>query len=338
MNISALLFRSDRGDSMLCTGRNRRARLMYLLTIVWCISTVALVWNSLPAYAGEAQQESFATPDAAVAALIAAIRDDQTDAIAQILGPDSRNLVYSGDAVADDNARNRFVSSYDKAHKIQLEGQDQAVLILGEKNWPMPIPLVKQDGVWRFDTRAGEVEILNRRIGRNELGAIQVSRAIVDAQRDYAARIGAGNGIVEYAQDFVSSSGKHDGLYWPISPGQIQSPIGPLLANACAEGYGKRNQPGALAPYHGYYYRMLKRQGKDAPGGAYDYQVNGHMIGGFAVVAFPAKYGASGIMTFIVNQDGIVYQKNLGPETETIARRMTTFNPDKTWAPVSAND
>jgi Protein of unknown function (DUF2950) len=322
----------------LSISRKRRARPARLLTIIRCLGTIALAWCSLPAYAGEARQESFASPDAAIAALITAIRGDQTDNIVKILGPDSHNLVYSGDAVADDNARNRFVSAYDKAHQIQLEGQDKAVLILGEKNWPLPIPLVKQDSVWRFDTRAGEEEILNRRIGRNELGAIQVSRAIVDAQRDYAARIGAGNGIVEYAQHFVSSAGKHDGLYWPTSSGQEQSPIGPLLANARAEGYGEKIPSGKREPYHGYYYRMLKRQGKDASGGAYDYQVNGHMIGGFAVVAFPAKYGASGIMTFIVNQDGIVYQKNLGPETTTIARRMTTFNPDKTWAPVSPND
>lgn len=323
---------------MLSFSGKRRAVLTRMLIIIGCLSTIALSWSSLSAYAGEVRQESFASPDAAVAALITAIRGDETDSIVKILGPDSRNLVYSGDAVADDNARNRFVSTYDKAHKIQLEGLDKAVLLLGGKNWPLPIPLVKQGGVWRFDTRAGEEEILNRRIGRNELGAIQVSRAIVDAQRDYAARIGAGNGIVEYAQHFVSSAGKHDGLYWPTRPDQEQSPIGPLLANARAEGYSEKTPSGKREPYHGYYYRMLKRQGKDAPGGAYDYQVDGHMIGGFAVVAFPAKYGASGIMTFIVNQDGIVYQKNLGPDTATIARRMTTFNPDKTWAPVSSND
>lgn len=316
----------------------RRTTVTRLFIRVWCLGAIVLAWSSLSAYASEDRQESFDSPEAAVTALITAIRGDQTEGIVKILGPDSRNLVHSGDAVADDEARDRFVSAYDKAHKIHLEGQDKAVLVLGEKNWPLPIPLVKQDSVWRFDTQAGEEEILSRRIGRNELNAIQVSRAIVDAQRDYASRVGASNGIVEYAQHFVSSSGKHDGLYWPTKPDQEQSPIGPLLANARAEGYGEKNQPGEREPYHGYYYRILKGQGKDAPGGAYDYLVNGHMIGGFAVVAFPAKYGASGIMTFIVNQDGIVYQKNLGPETATIARRVTIFNPDKTWTPVSSND
>lgn len=316
-------------------GMNRKqcTTMLRRLPLVLCFTTAALTWASSPiaAVSAESRQETFASPEAAVEALITTARAGQTDDIVKIFGPDGRKLVYSGDRVADKAGRDRFVSAYTKAHKIQLEGQDKAVLVIGEEAWPFPIPLVKQGGVWRFDTKAGEEEILDRRIGRNELNAIQVSRAIVDAQRDYAARIRASDVIVEYAQKFISSPGKHDGLYWPIKPGQEQSPIGPLLASARAEGYGGKDRHGKREPYHGYYYRILTRQGKDAPGGAYDYLVNGHMIGGFALVAFPAKYGVSGIMTFIVNQDGIVFQKNLGPNTAGIARRMTTFNPDKTW-------
>ena len=280
MNISAFIFPGN-WRLMESINRKRRTRMTHLFVIVWCYSAILLTGSS-PAYAAESQA-TFDSPEVAVAALIAAIRDDKTEDIVKILGPDSRKLVYSGDAVADDNARNRFVSAFVKAHEIQSQGADKAILILGEKAWPFPIPLVKQGSVWRFDTKAGEDEILNRRIGRNELDAIQVSRAIVDAQRDYAVRVRAGNGIVEYAQHFVSSPGKHDGLYWPARLDQEQSPIGPLLANARAEGYGKKKQSGKREPYHGYYYRMLKRQGKDAPGGAYDYLVNGHMIGGFAL-------------------------------------------------------
>ena len=336
MNVSTCLSLGDWEDSMKCNGVKRHIRVMHLFKIVWCFCAIVLISTSLPVGATEGGQEAFASPEAAVVALIMAIRDDQTEDIVKILGPDSRNLVYSGDEVADDEARDRFAAAYVKAHKIQQDGHDKAVLILGTKGWPFPIPLVKQGKAWRFDTQAGEEEILDRRIGRNELNAIQVSRAVVDAQRDYAARVHASNGIVEYAQHFISSLGKHDGLYWPTKPDQVQSPIGPLLANARAGGYGEKNQPGKREPYHGYYYRIIKKQGKDAPGGAFDYLVNGHMIGGFALVAFPAKYGVSGIMTFIVNQDGIVYQKNLGPDTATIAHRMAVFNPDKTWTPVNS--
>jgi hypothetical protein len=334
MKTSAFFSTGNREDPIKTFSGKQRTIMSHLLTMVWCFSAIALPWSSSPTYATEVRQETFVSPEAAITALIAAIRGDQTEGVVKILGPDSRNLVYSGDAIADDEARDRFVSAYDKAHKIQLEGQDKAVLILGEKDWPFPIPLLQQGAVWHFDTPTGEEEILDRRIGRNELNAIEVSRAIVDAQREYAARVRSSNGIVEYAQHFISSSGKHDGLYWATKPDQEQSPIGPLLANARAEGYGAKNQLGEREPYHGYYYRILTRQGKDAQGGAYDYLVNGHMIGGFALVAFPAKYGISGIMTFIVNQDGIVYQKNLGPDTATIARRMVVFNPDKGWSPV----
>jgi len=189
---------------------------------------------------------------------------------------------------------------------------------------------VKRGDAWRFDTKAGADEILNRRIGRNEFNAIQVCGAIVDAEHEYASKDRTGSGYLEYAQKFMSSPGKRDGLYWPLTAGE-ESPIGPLVVSARAEGYGPRGAHEKRSPYHGYYYRILKKQGKDARGGAYSYVVHGRMIGGFALVAFPAKYGDSGVMTFIVNQNGVVYEKALGPHTATIARAMTTFNPDASW-------
>jgi len=194
----------------------------------------------------------------------------------------------------------------------------------------MPIPLVKSDGGWRFDTQQGEKEILARRIGRNEMAAIQVCLAIVDAEREYATLDLDSDGIPEYAPKFVSAPGKRDGLYWQTKTDDPLSPLGPLLATATQEGY-TRSASRPLAPYHGYFYRILTRQGKDAPGGAYDYFVNGKMIGGFAVIAYPARYGASGVMSFIVNHDGVVYEKDLGKNTAAIASKMTTFNPDASW-------
>jgi Protein of unknown function (DUF2950) len=287
--------------------------------------------------AADSEQQTFASPKLAVEALVAAA--SAADAPAQLLrifGPHGEDLVRSGDPIADKNARERFVAAYTKANKIVMDSADKAILIIGQRAWPFPIPIVKQGNVWRFDTQAGAEEILDRRIGRNELSAIEVCRAHVDAQREYAAKDRNDDGLLEYAPKFWSSPGKHDGLYWPVEPGEELSPAGPLIANAQAEGYAKQTTPPhKREPYHGYYYRILKRQGKDAPGGDYDYMVRDHMIGGFALVAFPAKYGASGIMTFVVNQDGVIYEKDLGPDTETIARRMIEFNPDKTWKRVA---
>jgi hypothetical protein len=202
----------------------------------------------------------------------------------------------------------------------------------------MPIPLVKSPAGWRFDTTQGEQEILNRRIGRNELAAIQVCLGIVDAAHEYAALDLDGDGIPEYASKFVSTQGKHDGLYWPTKADEPPSPLGPLLAAATSEGYTDSvSKP--LAPYHGYFYKILTKQGKDAPGGAYDYRVKGHMIGGFAVIAYPARHGVSGVMSFQVNQDGMVYEHNLGESTTAIASKMTAFNPDASWiqVPLLAN-
>lgn len=295
---------------------------------------VLLAWagTSLPAIAADTEQQTFASPQQAVDALVAALRAGTAQQLLHIFGPQGDKLVHSGDPIADKAARDKFVTAYGKAHKIVMDTTDKAVLVIGERAWPFPIPVVKQGDVWHFDTRAGEEEILDRRIGRNELNAIEVCRAYVDAQHEYASKDRNGDGLLEYASRFRSSPGKHDGLYWPVSGSEQASPLGPLMASAQAEGYGA---PHAAAhkrePYHGYYYRILTRQGKNAPGGAYDYVVRGHMIGGFALVAFPAQYGASGVMTFLVNQDGVVYQKDLGPDTTAIARRMTEFNPDETW-------
>jgi len=285
-------------------------------------------------------QQSFGSPQSAVAALTAAVSaEDAPSRLLGILGPQGEKLVSSGDAIADQRARERFAKSLSTAHKIEMASGDRAILVIGERGWPFPIPIVRRGGTWRFDTAAGAQEILDRRIGRNELGAIEVCRAHVDAQREYATKDRDGDGILEYATRFRSSPGQRDGLYWPVEQGEEASPMGPLMASAQAEGYFTHKLPGRKRnPYHGYFYRILTRQGNDAPGGAYDYIVRDNMIGGFALVAFPARYGASGIMTFIVNQDGIVYQKNLGPDSEAMARQMTEFNPDQSWQRVPETD
>jgi hypothetical protein len=285
---------------------------------------------STPALAAQPRQMTFASPEEATTALVAAALAGNTTDLQRILGPSGRKLVHSGDRVADQEGREKFVSSYTQKHVIEGRSDNTAILIIGADGWSFPIPLVKEGDVWRFDTKAGAEEILNRRIGRNELNAIQVCGAIVDAEHDYASKDRTGDGVLEYAQKFMSSPGKRDGLYWPASAGD-ESPIGPLVASARAEGYEAQGAHGKRSPYHGYYYRILKQQGPDAPGGAYDYVVNGHMIGGFALVAFPAKYGDSGVMTFIVDKDGVIYEKNLGPNTTALARRMTMFNPDGSW-------
>lgn len=273
--------------------------------------------------------ESFDTPDQAAAALVSALRSDEPAGVLKVLGQEGEKLVKSGDPVADRQARARFLTAYDQAHELMERSDDQAILVVGADQWPFPIPAVKRDGRWHFDTSAGRQEILDRRIGANELDAIEVCRAYVDAQRDYAVTDRNGDGFLEYAQRFLSSPGKHDGLYWPAVGGEQESPIGPLMARARAEGYSTAQ--GKPRPYHGYYYRILKAQGPNAPGGAEEYVVRGHMIGGFALVAFPAQYGVSGIMTFIVNHEGVVYQKDLGPETAERAKEMDRYDPDPSW-------
>ncbi len=288
----------------------------------------ALPLAATPTFAAEIEQKTFASPEQAVAELVAADRSGDTAGLESIFGPDGKKLIDSGDPVADKQWREKFVAAYEKRNGIENEGDDKAILIVGEHDWPYPIPIVKQGESWRFDTKAGAVAILDRRIGRNELNTIEVCRAYVDAQREYAAKDRDGSGLPEYAQRFLSSPGKHDGLYWETGPGEAQSPLGPLVARASAEGY---DTSGKHVPYHGYYFKILKQQGTNARGGGYLYIADGHMIGGFALVAYPAQYGVSGVMTFMVNQDGVIYQKNFGPDTATIAEQIDAFDPDETW-------
>ena len=276
-------------------------------------------------------QQVFKTPEEAATALAAAIKSGTTRDVLKVLGRDGVEIMYSGDEVADREARERFVGAYDAKHNVTVEG-DKAILVVGADDFPLPIPLIRREANWMFDTAAGRLEVLYRRIGRNELDAIQTCLAYVDAQNEYAEkdRTGAGPGV--YARRIVSSSGKKDGLYWPASDGDA-SPLGDLIAQASEEGYkaGARR-----TPYHGYYYRILTRQGPNAPGGVLNYVVRGKMIGGFALLAYPAEYGNSGVVTFLVNHAGTVYQKDLGDYTTSVADRMTWFNPDQTWKKVDA--
>ncbi|HEY7541433.1 MAG TPA: DUF2950 domain-containing protein [Methylomirabilota bacterium] len=279
-----------------------------------------------------AAQKSFATLDEAVNAFVGAVRAGDRKALVEILGPKGIPIVSSGDDVADRAAFQRFVQEYEQSHRLE-GGGGKVVLYVGADDFPLPIPLVPDGPRWIWDTDAGDDEILFRRIGRNELSTIQVCLAYVEAQWEYYSR-DRGTGILEYAQHLESSKGKRDGLYWETRPGERLSPLGPLVAEARAAGY-RRPEPGKRAPYHGYLYRLLLAQGPAAPGGAYDYVVQGHMIGGFALVAYPATYAVSGITTFIVSHDGVVYQKDLGPKTSQIANAMKIYNPDKTWTKVA---
>jgi len=293
------------------------------------VSLVAIVTAST--LAADVRQKIFASPAAAVDALIAANRGDRISELFGILGPESAKLIRSGDPIADKGARARFVASYDTAHKLEFDGESKAILIVGSDAWPLPIPIIREHDRWRFDTKAGEEEILNRRIGRDELTVIATCRAYVVAQREYAAeKLGPG-GMAEYAQHFVSKVGMRDGLYWPVKQGEQESLLGPLIAQAREAGYRPGTPHLKPRPYYGYYFRILNRQGSSAPGGAKDYTVNGHMVAGFALIASPATYGDSGVMTFIVNQDGIVYEKNLGTDTTRIAAAITSYDPDGTW-------
>jgi len=276
--------------------------------------------------------ETFASPERAVEALAAAWHGGRAAELLEIFGPEGQSLVRSGDPIAERNTRRRFAAFYDQRHRIERGGGGEAILVIGNEDWPYPIPIVRQGSRWRFDVKAGAAQILDRRIGRDELNAISVARAYVEAQRDYAAKDPLRSGRHEYAQQLASSDGRHNGLYWPAATGGDESPLGPLVATAEANGYpAPPPTAGARAPLEGYYFRILMGQGPQAPGGTKSYLVNGHMTGGFALVAFPATWGDSGVMTFIVNQTGIVFEKNLGPDTITTARRITVYNPDRSW-------
>jgi hypothetical protein len=311
--------------------KTSRGGYIWLLTCQLLIAVVLLAFNQ--SSAATAQQKSFSSAEEAVKAVIAAARSNNDKEMLAIFGPQAKELLFSGDAVADKQRRARFIAAYDEKNRLATE-EESATLIIGKQEWPFPIPVVKKGQSWVFDTDKGKEEILNRRIGQNELFTIQACLAIVDAQREYAIKDRDKNSLLEYARKFVSDPGKKNGLYWSAKEGEPQSPLGPIMIQARSEGYRAAPPAHAPYPYHGYYYRILTAQGKDAPGGAYSYVVKGKMIGGFAVVAYPAEYGNSGVMTFIVNHDGKVFQKNLGPNTASIAKGMKEYNPDKTWTEV----
>jgi hypothetical protein len=279
------------------------------------------------------KQKGFASAEEAVKAAITAVKSNNDKEVLAIFGTEAKDVMFSGDPVSDKQRREKFISAYDQKNTLAKEG-DKMVLIVGEKDWPFPIPLVKQGEQWFFDTKAGKEEILNRRIGQNELDTIQTMLAIVDAQREYAMKDRDGDGLHEYAEKSWSDPGKKNGLYWETKEGEEPSPLGELVAQARAEGYSRGGSKSKPVPVHGYYFRMLKKQGKNAPGGAFDYVVKGNQIGGFAVVAYPATYGNSGVMTFMVNHEGVVYQKDLGRSTEQKTKAMTSFDSDKTWTKV----
>ena len=280
-----------------------------------------------------ATQQVFPSPDAAVTALVAADKADDMKALSSILGPDADQVLSSGDPVADKNARDDFVRRYQEMHRLEYDDQGRVILYVGADNWPVPIPLVKKNGGWVFDTAAGKEELLYRRIGRNELFTIKVLEDLADAQSEYASEAHDGESTDQFAQKILSDTGKHNGLYWEAAEGQPESPIGPLVASATAEGY-KKDGGGNPVPFHGYYYKVLTRQGRNAPGGARNYLVNGKMTKGFAFLAYPAEYRASGVMTFMINQDGVIVQKDLGPDTAKLASEIAEYNPDKTWQEV----
>jgi hypothetical protein len=270
-------------------------------------------------------QRIFATPEQAAAELADAIRSNDLTRIHSVLGPGSGKVIHSGDPVQDAAGRKRFLEAYETGVKIEPSGDAKVTLLIGAEEFPFPFPLVKTATGWKFDSKAGAEEVLNRRIGRNERAAIQVCLAYVDAQREYATKDRDKGGLLEYAHKFISTPGEHDGLYWETREGEAASPLGPLSTRAKEQGYAN------FEPYHGYYYKILTAQGADNPGGAYSYIVRGKMIGGFALVAYPARWGASGVMTLICNHRGVVYEKNLGKGTVAIAERMTRYNPDASW-------
>ena len=273
----------------------------------------------------------FASPDDAGNALLAAAKSGDQNTLLAIFGPDSKEVIYSGDAVQDKNAASAFVTEYGVMHRWRKMPDGAQILLVGADNFPFPIPLKENGGgQWFFDTAAGKEEVLNRRIGRNELAIIEVSRAAADAQADYFSQLHDGETTKQYAMKFISDPGKQNGLYWKAAEGQPQSPLGPLAAFATSEGYSAK--PDAHTAFHGYYFRMLKGQSDKAPAGAKDYVVNGKMTGGFAFVAYPAEYGNSGVMTFIINQDDVLLQKDLGKTTTETATAMSQFDPDAGWS------
>lgn len=318
---------------------DRRSAMALLKSSHWTI-LVAGLWlavaqiSALGAATTQQTQRSFASPEEAVTALVAALRDHNEADLRAVLGPDADRVVDSGDRYADQELHDRFVALYDQGHTIKQATPGHAELDVGPDDWPMPIPIVETNGNWTFDTKAGAQTIVDRRIGRNELSAIRTLLACADAERDYFDRAKQSKGTGVYATRLLSTPGHQDGLYWPVAEGETDSPLGPLIDAAQDAGYPGELVGGKPIPYEGYYFRILKAQGANGDGGAKSYIQAGRMTGGFALVAWPAVFASSGIMTFIVGPDGDVYQKDLGPETARTAAQMTTFDPDLSWSRV----
>ncbi len=294
-------------------------------------ATILVVIASVVALSACARKpQEFDTPEAASLALVEAAKSDGNGALLKLLGKDSKPLVDSGDEVADKNARERFVELYAVANSLDKSVPDSIVVEVGEDKWPFPVPIVPEGGKWHFDSPTGIDELINRRVGANELATIQSCLAYADAQREYYMRNPESSALLHYAGRLISTEGKKDGLYWPAGENEEQSPLGEGFAKARAEGYAKE---GTMTgePFHGYIYRLLSKQGPNAPGGAYDYVVNDQWLGGFAAIAFPADYGNSGVMTFMVSHDGVVYSKDLGPETAKLAMAVDSFDPVAPW-------
>jgi Protein of unknown function (DUF2950) len=305
-------------DKLLCDNLSKLAAVAVLL--IGCFPSRSM--------AQQPGQKTFSSAQEATTAWVMAVQSNNEKAMLDILGPEGKQIVSSGDETEDARSRANFVQRYQEMHRLVEEPDGTTTLYIGAKNWPAPIPLVKQGNTWYFDTGAGKMEILFRRIGRNEMSTIRVCQELVAAQKEYYSAQHS-----EYAQKIFSDEGQHNGLYWKASSVETQSPIGPLVASAVAEGYDK-GQAGPPTPYRGYLYHVLTRQGKSASGGAKSYVVNGKMTEGFAFVAYPAEYRSSGVMTFIVSQDGVVYQKDLGKKTESLGKVMQEYNPNSSWQKV----
>jgi len=298
-------------------GGHLRGVAIVALFLTVCVPALSMAQQS--------GQKTYSSPEDASKALVAATEGNDEKALLEIFGPEGKQIVSSGDEAEDTQNRANFVKRYQEMHRLVKELDGTITLYIGAKNWPTPIPIVSKGNVWYFDTEAGKQEILSRRIGRNELSAILICQELVSAEKEYSATHGN-----EYAQKLFSDEGQHNGLYWKASEGEPQSPIGPLVAWADAEA-AERSRDGQPAPYRGYYFKILTGQGKNGPSGAKSYVVNGKMTGGFAFVAYPAEYRSSGVMTFTVDQDGVVYEKDLGKKTEVLAKSLKEYNPNSSW-------
>ncbi|NLW35197.1 DUF2950 domain-containing protein [Syntrophorhabdus aromaticivorans] len=313
---------------LLKTHKNKAlVSLFVCMLISGVIFAATSVWSASP----KVRQKTFASPEQAVQALVGAMKSGSKKTLSTIFGPESAEWLSSGDPVRDKADRERFLKAYGEKNSLDMGRNDRVILQVGNDDWPFPFPIAKKGSTWIFDSEAGKEELLNRRIGRNELRVLDTMEAYVAGQREYAGKDRTGGGIHAYARRFMSTPGKKDGLYWQAKEGEEESPMGPLVAGAAREGYTEKTRTEAPSPFQGYYFRILTAQGEHAPGGAYDYTVKGNMVLGFGLIAYPAKYGSSGIMTFVVNQEGVVYQKDLGEKTAQAAAAIQKYDPDTTW-------